>query len=380
MSKKDPAITWYEKDKRWKSVKRVNGKPRVFSSSKPGLAGKREVKQQLTDWQLGLTNADVRVEQALKDFLVDVQTRAGSEHYIQRKNYCDHYISKYDAIKVCDISDQQWQNIINLASRAGVKGKPLSAKSLLNLRATIVEFCRWARRSRMIRDIPELSIPKRAAAGKPKHILAKDDLLKLFEPSDEWYINAWRLMVLTGMRPGEVYGLTVDDVDGDVIRVNRSINRLGEITPGKTKNAARTIPISHMARTVIDSQLSYARQGPWLFAERDGSQASPSIAYKHWRAYSASQGLTATLYGLRHTFVSLMKMDLPDAMMKAVVGHSKFMDTLKTYGHTVDGDMAKIRDQMDQVWLRFWLHSNDIYIPIEKPKSPETPDNRASDK
>jgi len=341
---------WQADRKRWRLLEQYDGQRKAFYSKKTGRAGMIEVKQKAANWKMsGLE--EMRLKAALEKYLDDVQARSGTENYLQRKNYADHYLSKLNHMVVSDISDQQWQDIINLASRKGYKGKPLSAKSLCNLKATIIDFAHWSKRSRLIATMPDLSMPRKIVAKKPKRILAKDDLAKLFQPSDEWYINAWRLMVVTGMRPGECYGLTYDDVDGDVISVNRSINRLNEMTAGKTANATRRIPVCSVSRTVINNQIALARKGVWLFAERDGSPARPNIAYKHWRAYRNAHELTATLYELRHTFVSIMKTKLNEAALKSIVGHSKNMNTLKTYGHEVDGEMQEISRAMDTAWV-----------------------------
>ena len=59
--------------------------------------------------------------------------------------------------------------------------------------------------------------------------------------------------------------------------------------------------------------------------------------YKRWKTYCAANGLTpCSLYELRHTFVSIAQ-DLPDGKLKALVGHSKNMDTRGTYAHRIEG-------------------------------------------
>ena len=50
-------------------------------------------------------------------------------------------------------------------------------------------------------------------------------------------IHAYRLAVMTGLRPGELLGLRVGDVDGNRLHLSRAINTLNEETSGKNENA-----------------------------------------------------------------------------------------------------------------------------------------------
>lgn len=60
---------------------------------------------------------------------------------------------------------------------------------------------------------------------------------------------------------------------------------------------------------------------------------------KRWVRYRDQAGLSkATLYELRHTFVSMVK-QLPEGLIKPLVRHSKSMDTFGTYGHELTGEM-----------------------------------------
>ena len=61
--------------------------------------------------------------------------------------------------------------------------------------------------------------------------------------------------------------------------------------------------------------------------------------YKHWKTYCTVNNITKTWpYELRHTFVSVVK-TLPESLLKAVIGHSKDMDSFGTYGHEVEGEL-----------------------------------------
>ena len=51
-------------------------------------------------------------------------------------------------------------------------------------------------------------------------------------------VHAYRIAVMTGLRPGELLGLRVGDLDGDRVHIGRAINRQNEETSGKNGGAA----------------------------------------------------------------------------------------------------------------------------------------------
>ena len=57
-----------------------------------------------------------------------------------------------------------------------------------------------------------------------KTSLQPDQLKRLFDESPEWYINALRFEVLTGLRPGEVFGLQKSDFKDGIITIRRAQN------------------------------------------------------------------------------------------------------------------------------------------------------------
>lgn len=59
------------------------------------------------------------------------------------------------------------------------------------------------------------------------------------------------LILLTGLRWGEVVAIREDDIDGSVLRVRRTQTRYGGVNPPKTKQGSRTVPLSPRAQRLI---------------------------------------------------------------------------------------------------------------------------------
>ena len=220
--------------------------------------------------------------------------------------------------------------------------KHLAAKTLAGIRTDLAAFIKFCRREKVTSLIPEeLTIP--ASAKRPqKRIVQPHDLIKLMniettlyrgKPSFEPYIHAYRLEVLTGLRPGEINGLEWPDIVGREIHLQRAKNSYKEITQGKNENAVRRIVLSDLAYKELEAQRQLTGDGVSVF------DITSLAAYRtHWDRYLKSNGMEKTTpYELRHTFVSIAK-KLPEGMVKSLVGHSQSMDTFGIYGHDVDGE------------------------------------------
>ena len=200
-----------------------------------------------------------------------------------------------------------------------------------------------------------LEISKSAQRGQ-KRILQPKDVLILFNVDTtilrknkavEDYINAYRLEVLTGPRPGEINGLEWADWHGDRLELRRAINCYGETTTGKNDNARRVVYLSSLARQVLEDQ--YRITGP-----KGSVFCISNLQHYHsrWKRYCKVNGLPDIApYEIRHTFVSISDA-LPEAQMKKLVGHSQSMDTYGVYGHEVQGEGEEISRNLDAIFSK----------------------------
>lgn len=346
---------WSDKEQRWKIDETKHGVRKVFTSSKPGRPGKLEVNRKKRDWEDNESERrDWKFEKCWQMFLAMIVDKRGkTESYVQNEMYGRLYLlPAFEKKKASSITLDQWQAVISTARPCGKKRKDqtvyyqteaLSKKTLMNLRNAILMFCRFARDRKMIDAIPDgLYIPVKApTVGKSS--LQPDELKRLFEPCGEWYINALRFEVLTGLRPGEVLGLQKADYKNGVVTIRRARNCRNIETVGKNDNARRTIALHELAINEIEIQLEKSKEfeTEWIFCNFYGGPGTQKGAYNAWRRIAKERDLSGSPYGLRHTFVSMMQNDLPEQMVKAIIGHSANMDTYGVYAHAVTGDMQK---------------------------------------
>ena len=337
--------------RRWIIQEQRDGKRHTFTSSVPGAKGRKEVREKYDKWYYGEASGEKTVKQIVSEYLSDVKARCGerSPAYIQYERYIRLYIApKLAQKKICKVTLKEWQAVINEAS--GLK-KPLSEKTLKNLRGIIVGIIKYAYEDYQCEPLRgSLYIPK-GRSRQEKEILQREDVRNLLKESDLWYHPLFCFLCITGMRPGEALGLQIDDIQDDRIYIRRSVNSMNQITSGKNENARRMIPIGSLASQILTQTVrrneEYNLRTNWIFCSPDGSMGNQSTMRNHWQILKKERNLPGTVYSLRHTFISMMKNVMPENMIKDIVGHSVAMPTMLVYGHLLDSDSRQAAQVID---------------------------------
>lgn len=361
---------WIESKKYWQIKVQKDGVRKGFTSSIPGRRGKHEAENKADEW-LERGTSDMRFPQAWEIYMDDQKKRTGTANTTKLDTCYRCYIEPtIGNRKLSSITPNLWQSCIDAAASKG-----LSVRTCVNIRGAITSFVNYALRSRWdIQRIEsrELVIPQSAAPKKEKIVLQPNEIRVLFTQSgfprygrviEAHYIHAFRFMVATGLRRGELCGLRNEDVNGNVLTIRRSVNSLNEITTGKNRNARRTIELTPTAMRVLEDQRQMLRRegliSAWIFCDQNGELAHPNCIYDQWDTYRRHHGIKSNLHELRHTFISLNKADLPIELMKSVVGHSSSMDTFGVYGHEIEGDRHRAAKIIDGVFQSVFSQSND---------------------
>lgn len=352
MEKRTNTARWIESAGRWQINVQRDGRRRSFYSSTPGRKGQREANAKADAWLVdGIEKAGRRVSELYVEYIASQKENTSRSHWRGVVSRYNTHIGPQIGHKRLDkLTEQDLQNIINRA----YSKKGLAAKTLGNIRADLVSFLRFCRRANAATLNPEgLLIP--ASAKRPqKSVVPPADLLKLFnvdttlyrgKRAPEPYIHAFRLEVLTGMRPGEIMGLRWENVRSGEIHLHRAVNYFGEVTQGKNKNAVRCITLSALAAAELEAQRTLTGDLDSVF-----EISSEQTYYRHWlRCLEANGMQRVTPYELRHTFVSIAK-QLPEGMVKSIVGHSQSMDTFGVYGHEIQGDAGETAKRINNIF------------------------------
>ncbi|MEB3367437.1 tyrosine-type recombinase/integrase [Saccharopolyspora mangrovi] len=243
-------------------------------------------------------------------------------------------------------------------------GKHLGARSINTAWEHVKAVFLAAKRDRVVAELPTEgvkipSVPHREVEIPP---LAALDVLRKNLPEE--YRVVVDLVVGSGLRPGEVFGLEIGARGLDSLgrRVNVCQQRIDEprkapyLAPLKTDASERVVPL---AQVTVDALAAHLAQHPattlavWDHADRrrpvkreatvlfaredqlmDGSKWS-----RLWRPAAKAAGLNPAtgLHVLRHLYASLLIRH--NESVKTVqhrLGHAKATTTLDTYGHLWD--------------------------------------------
>jgi integrase len=354
---------------RWRIDVRKDGERRSFYSSTPGKVGQREANSKADRWlESGTIDENRRVISLWEEYLESVKASSGTSNYEQIRKSGENYILPVIGnLKIGALTVGHLQDVLNRSYKSGTLRKgakrqskgPLSRKTLQGIRFAEKNFLRWARQHNYTTLTAEdLQVPK-SARLKGKKILQPDAVRILFSCDtricrgkrvfDE-YIYAFRFLVSTGLRPGELVGLHIGDIDGRTVNLDGAINRYGEETLGKNENAIRSFDMNDYALEAYLHQLELLRTAGFKMFRTDPlfPMRNQQSLYNRWRHYQKSNDIPPiSLYEMRHTFVS-MAQDMPDGKLKLLVGHSRNMDTRGVYGHQRTGDaQATAKDLTD---------------------------------
>ena len=351
MKERTNTAKWLEKQNRWQIAVQKDGVRKTFTSSRPGREGQREANRKADDWLAsGICGTKLHLSELHESYMEQLKIRTSQSNWRPQesrwKTWIDPRIGHLKADALCD---GILQKVIDCAYHNG----SLSKKTLRSLRADLVAFCKYLRKMKLTSYAPEdITIPKGAQVGV-RNILQPEDIITLFSVDTTMYrgkkivdpyINAYRLEVLTGLRPGELRGIMVNDLKQGKIEIRRSINEINEITTGKNENAIRSVFLGELAQKIVNNQLQQSN-GLYLFNIKN----TPHYRENFFR-YCRTNGIPKTTpYELRHTFVSIAQ-SLPEGWVKKLVGHSKSMDTFGVYGHNVAGMEGQIRGALDNTF------------------------------
>ncbi len=338
MGKRVNTAVWVENRNRWQINVQKDGMRKTFISNKPGRTGQREANKKADEWlDNGISSSSIYVKDLYADYIQDILERTSRVYATDEESRGRNYILPVIGNKkISNVTEYDLQNIITKAYKKG-----LAKKTLQNIRGTIMSFLKFCRKKQVTTLLPEdITVPKRATKEE-KQILQPDEIAKLFSVDttisrnkvvfDET-IYAYRLLVATGMRPGELLGLKWEDISDNFIKIRRSINVHGEVSEGKTENAQREIFINDLLSKIISAQKELS------ITEYVFDRISCHTLYGRWQRYCKSNNITPiSLYETRHTFISINK-NMPLGQLKPLVGHSAAMDTVKTYGHILNGE------------------------------------------
>lgn len=194
--------------------------------------------------------------------------------------------------------------------------------------------------------------------------LKNDEVKAFFQEAekDTYFYPLMIVTLLTGMREGEVMGLTWDCVDFEhgCITINKQLFRFREKDGGTyrlvpTKNGkARSVVPAKLAMDLLEQQrkvqaeLEVLMGAEWsnpdnlVFTDENGRHLTNSRVYRRFKRIATKIGRSdARFHDLRHSF-AVLSLQAGDDMktLQGNLGHATASFTMDVYGHVTD-DMKK---------------------------------------
>jgi integrase len=235
----------------------------------------------------------------------------------------------------------------------------LASTTLARVYGRVTAVFRAAVHDRVIPTSPCLDVRlPRATSNAVSKVLTSEQVFELADAMPRRYRGAILVGAGTGLRPGELFGLTVDRVDflRRLMRVDRQLVRArgaGVRLDGlKTSASYRTVPLPTV---VIDALASHLVDYPadelgLVFTNERGGPVQQHPFSVAWRKAQESSGIPswATPHDLRHYYASLLiRAGASVKVVQARLGHSSAKVTLDVYSHLWPDDEDRTRAAVD---------------------------------
>lgn len=280
---------------------------------------------------------------------------------------CNNYIKPaLGSVKLAALNAPQIQRFYN----GLLTEKKLSPKTVRNIHGVFHKALGQAVKLGMIRSNPTVLCDLPKVRRKEIHPMEQGEIaafLKAIEGSK--YELLYRVTLFTGMRQGEVLGLTWDCVDfaHDAIYVNKQLQKTkkvgGQYVLAPTKNSrSRIITVAPSVMTLLKKQKSQQAQmrllagqdwkNPWdlVFTNDLGGNLSHFTVYKTFKEIVRSIGLEQErFHDLRHSY-AVVSIESGDDIktVQANLGHATASFTLDVYGHVSQKMRRQSAERMEQ--------------------------------
>jgi integrase len=182
------------------------------------------------------------------------------------------------------------------------------------------------------------------------------------------YGAAWTIAATTGLRLGELLGLSFADIDttSGTLSVRRSLARDVDggwsLAEPKTRSSRRTIPLPVVARAAVEDQrgrqdaartaagTAWQDRAGLMFTDAVGRPLTPGHVSKAWRATADRLGVGVPFRALRHTAATTwLRAGVPLIVVSQALGHTSIAITAAHYAAVAPELRSATADAMDRV-------------------------------
>ena len=297
------------------------------------------------------------------EYLGDVKPRTKDSY---KATIRTHIKPALGAVKLSALSPHEIQRFYNSL----LKGKkPLSPKTVKNTHGVLHKALQQAVKVGYLKTNPADACELPRVEKTEIKPLDSEDIKKLLNAAKgHQFESVYVVTLFTGMREGEVLGLTWDCVDfaAGTITVKQQLQRVrGEgvyqlVTTKNSKSRLITPAPSVMSilrqQRVKQMEWQLKSYGAWsnplhlVFTNEIGRNLSPQTVYLHFKKLAESIGLpSARFHDLRHSYaVAALQAGDDVKTVQETLGHHTAAFTLDVYGHVTERMRHESAARMEQ--------------------------------
>lgn len=325
------------------------------------------------------------------EYLGDVKASTASQYGSYVANHLKPVLGR---IKLAQLRPHAIQAFYNQRLKSTTASRGLSAKTIKNLHGILHSALKQAMLLGYIPSNPADACVLPRIAPQEVSFLEESEIQSFLAAiAGHPFENVYKVDLFTGMRQGEILGLTWDCVDFDsgIIVIEKQLQKERHKGSGEYKllscknDRVRRIRPAAFVMDVLREQHSFQMEqqqkagehwnNPWnlVFTNETGRYLCAFTVYKNFKKVMASIALPATrFHDLRHTYAMLSLQNGDDVKtVQHNVGHASASFTLDVYGHVSQRMQQESADRMQRFFETLAIPSATVSGQISGHLRPE---------
>lgn len=367
-----------KKDNAWQYTVDIGKDPSTGKrrrKSKGGFRTKKDCEKAMSELITQIQNGNYFEESGLlfkdylKKWLNSYQSNVSPRTYIRYENDINKYISIHlGNIEISNLKPLHIQDFYNHC----LKKLNLSPTTVIHFHAIIHKSLSQAVKWQLINFNPADSVEKPKKIRKEMVVWTQEEVNEVLKRTKDMTIYIPILLAVgTGMRRGEILGLTWDNVDFDdsVIYVQKQLQKINDqliLMQPKTKRSIRKITIStniisvlkELKKEQFKNRLYLGEnynKNSFVVCQNDGRPYDPGYITKNFgrilkRICPELNIPIISFHDLRHTHATLLlKAGVNPKVVAERLGHTTVSMTLDTYSHVLPDMQKEVAEKIDKI-------------------------------